>query len=58
MALYLGNSEKLKITLDNIAHCLNLCLTVPVINTVKLMSADEYILKDSNGLYLTVKEDK
>jgi hypothetical protein len=57
MALYLG-SKKLKITLDNIKYNLNIFSTTPIVNGVLLLSSDNYILKDSNGLYLTAKEDK
>ena len=56
MALYLGNSEKLKINLDDIIYVLNLHLTTPITNGVRLLSSEGYILKDSNGLYLTTKE--
>lgn len=60
MAIYLGNSGKLKL---NINH--TICRLIippsssfPNINDVLLMSFDNYILKDSNGVYLTAKEDK
>lgn len=51
MALYLGNNEKLKININNIAYYLNILSLKPV----TLSSSDGYVLKDSNGLYLTVK---
>lgn len=57
MALYLGSS-KIKINLDNIKCCLKLYSTTPIISGVKLLSSNNMILKDKNGLYLTVKEDK
>lgn len=56
MALYLGSSEKLKINLNNIAYYLNLYSNPPITNCVRLISSDGYVLKDSNGLYLTFKE--
>ncbi len=56
MALYLGNSEKLKINLDDIIYVLNLYSTTSITNGVRLLSSEGYILKDSNGLYLTTKE--
>lgn len=56
MALYLGSSDKLKINLDNAVYCLNIFSTIPILNGIKLLSSDNYILKDSNGLYLTLKE--
>ena len=57
MALYLGTSEKLKINLDSVVYYLNLFSEAPITNGVRLLSSDNYILKDSNGLYLTVKPD-
>ena len=57
MALYLGSSEKLKINLGNTVYVLNLFSEIPIINGIRLLSLDNYILKDSNGLYLTSKED-
>lgn len=58
MALYLGNSNKLKVYLDNTLYNINLFSIIPILNGVKLLSSDDYILKDINGLYLTAKEDK
>lgn len=57
MALYLGNSEKLKIIINNIIYSVQLFSETPIFNGVKLLSSENYILKDSNGLYLTAKED-
>jgi hypothetical protein len=57
MALYVGNSEKLKITLDN-AACLLKLITAPVSASVGLVSSDNSILLDSAGLYLLAKEDE
>ena len=58
MALYLGSSEKLKINLDGLKYSLKLFSTIPILNGIKLLSSDDYILKDSNGLYLTAKESE
>lgn len=58
MALYLGNSEKLRISYMN-GYCRLIIpsdSTIP--NGIKLLSFDNYILQDSNGVYLTAKEDK
>ena len=57
MALYLGNSEKLKININNIKYSLKILTETPVFNGARLLSSENYILKDSNGIYLTVKED-
>lgn len=56
MALYLGNSEKLKINLDGVVYDLNLFSTTPITDGIRLLSLENYILKDSNGLYLVAKE--
>ena len=55
MALYLGN-EKVKINLDNIVYCLNIPTTTISANYASLLSSDNYVLKDANGIYLTVKD--
>lgn len=57
MALYLGG-DKLKINLDGVVYRLNLISQTPILNGIKLLSSENYILKDSNGLYLTVKESE
>lgn len=56
MALYLG-SEKVQINLDGIKYYLNLFYEKSTTNGIKLLSLENYILKDSNGLYLTTKEE-
>ena len=58
MALYLGSSEKLKINLDGVTYYLNLFSETPITNGIRLLSSEGYILKDSNGLYVTTKEEK
>lgn len=57
MALYLGRSEKLKINLDNNIYRFNLFSETPIVNGIKLLSSEGYILKDINGIYLTVLDD-
>ena len=56
MSLYLGNSEKLKINLNNVIYRFMLFSKNPITNGIRLLSSDNYILKDSNGLYLTIKD--
>lgn len=58
MALYLGDSEKLKINLDYVLCKLNLYTTEIIINGIMLLSSDDFILKDTNGIYLTAKESE
>ena len=57
MALYLGNN-KVKINLNNTIYRLNLYSTSIITNGIILLSSDDYILKDLNGLYLTSKESE
>lgn len=57
MALYLG-SERWQINLNGKKYYLNLFSAIPSLNGMKLLSSDGYILKDSNGLYLTSKESE
>ena len=57
MSLYIGK-EKRKINLNGITYIVQLISQTPIVNNVMLLSSEGYILKDSNELYLTVKEDK
>lgn len=58
MALYLGSSNELKINLNGVVYRLNLFSATSITDYVRLLSSDNYILTDSNGLYLTSKEDE
>jgi hypothetical protein len=58
MALYLGSSEELKINLDGVAYCVKLLLETPIENGIRLLSSEGFFLKDSSGLYLTIKESE
>ena len=58
MALYLGSSEKRKVILDGVVYRFNLFTSKPIANFIRLLSSDNYVLKDSKGLYLIPKEDK
>ena len=55
MALYLGD-KKVKINLGGVVYNLNVITATLVTNGVRLVSSDDYTLKDSNGVYLTTKE--
>lgn len=57
MALYLGNSEKLKINLGDAIYIMKIFSALPTIEEYILSSSDDCILKDFNGLYLTPKEE-
>lgn len=56
MALYLGES-KISINNNRIRYLLNLFSEVPILNGLVLLASEGYLLKDSNGIYLTAKED-
>lgn len=58
MALYLGSSDQQKVILDGVVYRFNLFTSAPITNFIRLLSSDNYTLKDTNGLYLTVKEDE
>lgn len=55
MALYIGET-KVEFNLGSIQYIVNASFATPIINTVMLLSSDKYILKDSNGTYLTAKD--
>lgn len=57
MALYLGSNEQ-RVNLDGIVYCANLFSVLPTIEDIVLLSSDDHILKDLNGLYLMPKEDE
>lgn len=51
MALYFGGNE-VNVNLNGNIYHLNSDMIASVIDIVKLLSSDGYILRDSNGLYL------
>jgi len=55
MALYLGN-KIFKIILNNTIY--NLIVSSSITNGINLLSSDNYILKDINGILLTAKESE
>lgn len=55
MALYIGNN-KIKVNVNGIGYKLNLSFQIPIINTTRLWSSDNYILMDLNGMYLLPKD--
>jgi hypothetical protein len=57
MNLYL-NGKKQKLYLNGVLCRINLAPAKTITNIVRLLSSDGYILKDSNGLYLTPKESE
>lgn len=57
MALFIGN-QRVVITSGNENYNLNFYVYTPITNGVPLLSSDGMLLQDTNGLYLTVKEDE
>ena len=57
MGLYLGDSEKLKLILNGVVYKLNVYTGTQSASVVRLLSSDNYILKDKNGYYLSIKEN-
>ena len=62
MGLHLGSSENLRINaiVGALISTVNLIIpsSTPIVNGIKILSSDNFILKDSNGVYLTAKEDE
>lgn len=58
MALYLGSTGKVKINTADGAYHLQIFSTTPITNGIRLLSSDGCILKDANGLFITVKESE
>lgn len=56
MGLYLGSDGKRKVILNDVVYCLNFVPETFIIYGIKLLSLDDYILRDVNGLYLTSED--
>lgn len=56
MGLYLGSSKKQKISINGTKCHFNIISLEPTNNNVGLISSDNYILMDLNGLYIVPKE--
>lgn len=57
MGMYFGRG-KVKIVTDGAKQGLKFLSVIPITNGIRLVSSDEYVLKDSKGLYLTIKESE
>lgn len=55
MALYLGGN-KVKININNVKYSMKFFSETLITNGIRLLSSEGYILKDSNGVYITAKE--
>ena len=55
MDLYIGN-KKFRICFNGQICKINLLSVEVLLNGIQLLSKDGYILRDSNGLYLTARE--
>lgn len=56
MALYLGSSGKRKVILGGITYESKFFTNTDITNGIKLLSSENLILTDANGLYLTVED--
>lgn len=57
MGLYIGGA-KYKLIVGGDVCNLNVYTPTPITNGIRLLSSDDFILKDINNLYLTVKESE
>ena len=59
MGIYIGSSKKQKINSRNGGIFRpHISSPTPVMNGIRLLTSDNYMLQDKNGLYITAKEDK
>jgi hypothetical protein len=59
MGIYIGSSKKHKISSSNGGiFRLNIPSSTPITNGIRLLTTDNYILQDKNGIYITAKEEK
>ena len=58
MALYLGGNEKFNLIINGVVCKPCVGISKPVTDLIKLLSKDNLILTDSNGIYLTAKESE
>lgn len=56
MAIYLGET-KYKIIADGKVCSMQVYSPTPITNGIRLLSSDDYTLKDMNNIYLTVKKE-
>lgn len=56
MGLYLGSDGKRKVIINGIVYCLNFIPETFIIYGIKLLSSDDYTLRDVNGKYLTTED--
>lgn len=59
MAIYLGNN-KVKLNLDSMVRKIAVFKEIneEILTNIRLISFDDYILKDSNDYYLVAKESE
>jgi hypothetical protein len=55
MALFLGNSKKLQVNLNGVSYYVRASFDTS--NIIRLLSSENYILKDSAGFYLVPKKE-
>ena len=57
MGLYIGDDGEFKIYLNGKSYKLNFYSKILITNGVRLLTDDDYVLKDIKGLYITAKGD-
>lgn len=55
MSLFLG-TEKVNVVINGKIFKVHIPTVQPGVGSIRLMSFDDYLLQDADGLYITVKE--
>ena len=56
MAIYLGEN-KYKIYINKMLYNFDIHTSTPITNAIRLLSSDNFTLKDRNGVFITVKKE-
>lgn len=57
MPLHLGSGEKVKVNKQGALIRFHVPTPKPITNGTRLLSSEDYILKDSKGTYLTTRKE-
>lgn len=57
MAIYVGD-KKCKFIINGVVCNINIPTLTPITNGIRLLSFDDYTLKDINNLYITARESE
>lgn len=58
MSMYLGSGQSFKVVINGEKYSFNVGSFVSFIEKIRLLTSDNYILKDGNGNYLLPKESE